>query len=249
LLVGTALEDSNQTTITNGSTASADNSLANPGAVYVYKRTGSTWAQEAYIKAANANANDSFGSILDLEGDTIVVSATGEDANVSTITNGSTASSDNSALQSGAAYVYKRTGVNWAQEAYLKASNANANDYYGMSVGVSGDTIVVGAHQEDSNQTTITNGLMSSSNNSSLGSGAAYIYKRTGTTWVQEAYLKPPNTDSNDHFGERAAIDKGTIVITARDEDSSQTTITNGATASGDNSKTDSGAVYVFTKD
>ena len=49
-------EDSNQTTITNGTSASSDDSNANSGAVYVYKRTGTSWAQEAYIKAANNDA-------------------------------------------------------------------------------------------------------------------------------------------------------------------------------------------------
>src|SRR5262249_37009312 len=158
-----------------------------------FKRTGSNWAQQAYLKAANAEAGDGFGNAVAISGDTIAVGATAEDSNQTTITNGTTASSDNSASSAGAVYVYKRTGSSWAQEAYLKASNAEASDSFGYSVAIDGDTIVASAAGEDSNQTTITNGSSASANNSASASGAAYVYKRTGATWVQEAYLKAAN--------------------------------------------------------
>ena len=58
--MGVFTEDSNQSTITNGTTASTDNTNDSSGAVYVYKRSGSTWAQEAYIKAANNDTGDNF---------------------------------------------------------------------------------------------------------------------------------------------------------------------------------------------
>lgn len=248
IVVGAYFEDSNQTTITNGLTSSSDNSASSTGAVYVYKRTADTWAQEAYLKAPNADTGDQLGYSVAISGDTIVASAFGEDSNQTTITNGATASADNTAGQSGAAYVYKRTGVNWAQQAYLKASNAEANDQYGITVAVSGDTVVVGANAEDSNQTTITNGATSSADNTLGQSGAAYVYKRTGTTWLQEAYLKAPNAGSSDNFGVSVAIDGDTIAVGALTESSNQTTVTNGATASADNSAPGAGAVYVFKR-
>lgn len=248
LVVGVSNEDSNQVTITNGNTASSDNSAINSGAIYVYKKTGITWAQEAYIKAANAEAGDSFGRSVAISGDTIVVGASHEDSNQTTITNGNTASSDNSAINSGAVYVYKRTGTTWAQEAYIKASNANSNDLFGIAVAISTDTIAVSAPKEQSNQTTITNGVASSADNSADTSGAVYVYKRTGTTWAQEAYIKAANAEAGDEFGSSLGLSGDTIVVGTPFESSSQTTITNGTTASSDNSLILAGAVYVYKR-
>ncbi|WP_246834873.1 FG-GAP repeat protein [Leptospira levettii] len=248
ILVSAIQEDSNQTTITNGPTASIDNSASSSGAVYVFQRTGSTWVQQAYIKPPNAEANDQFGISLSISGDTIVVGAFNEASNQTTITNGTSASANNSAAFAGAAYVFQRSGTSWAQQAYLKASNIEANDRFGTSVSISGNTIVVGSGFEDSNQTTITNGATASTDNTASASGAAYVYRRTGSTWAEEAYLKAPNADANDQFGNAVAIDGDTIVVGAFSEASNQTTITNGTTASSDNSAALAGAAYVFQR-
>src|ERR1043166_5591155 len=87
-----------------------------------------------------------------------------------------------------------------AQQAYIKASNTDPFDYFGYSVAISGDTIVVGAPQESSNATGV-NG--NQTDNSATNSGAAYIFVRNGTNWVQQAYLKASNTDAGDQFGYR----------------------------------------------
>ncbi|MCX6102928.1 MAG: IPT/TIG domain-containing protein [Proteobacteria bacterium] len=247
LVVGSVWEGSNQTTITNGTTSSADNSNAYSGAAYVYKRSGSTWQQEAYLKASNTGYDDRYERVS-LSGDTLVVGAKYEDSNQTTITNGTTSSADNSASASGAAYVYKRSGTTWSQEAYLKASNAGGNDYYGNSVSISGDTLVVGAYLEDSNQTTITNGTTSSADNSTTDSGAAYVYKRSGSTWSQEAYLKASNAEGYDYYGYSVSISGDTLVVGAYLEYSNQTTITNGTTSSANNSAAESGAAYVYRR-
>ncbi|PJZ37693.1 hypothetical protein CH354_11255 [Leptospira levettii] len=248
ILVSANQEDSNQITITNGPTASTDNTASSSGAVYVFQRTGSTWVQQAYIKPPNAEANDQFGVSLSISGDTIVVGAFNEASNQTTITNGTSASANNSAAFAGAAYVFQRSGTTWAQQAYLKASNIEANDRFGTSVSISGDTIVVGSGFEDSNQTTITNGATASSDNTASASGAAYVYQRAGSSWVEEAYLKAPNADANDQFGNKVAISGNTIVVGAFSESSNQTTITNGPTASADNSANIAGAAYVFQR-
>jgi len=184
-VVGATGEGSNQTTITNGTSASSNNSNTDSGAVYVYKRTGTNWAQEAYIKASNNDGGGShpteyFGSSVTLYGDTLAVATYHEDSNQTTITMGTSASSDNSYLMSGAVYVYKRTGSSWAQEAYIKASNNVASLEFGRSLDISGLTIVVGSRNEGSNQTTITNGPSSSSDTSNAQSGAVYVYTFTG---------------------------------------------------------------------
>ncbi|MCX6101705.1 MAG: IPT/TIG domain-containing protein, partial [Proteobacteria bacterium] len=240
IVVGAYGEGSNQTTITNGPTASDDSSLSQVGAAYVFKRTGSDWAQEAYLKASNAGGGDQFGVSASISGDTIVVGAAQEDSSETTITNGTT--------MSGAAYVYKRSGSTWQQEAYLKASNAGGGDQFGVSASISGDTIVVGAAQEDSSETTITNGTTMSTNESAPDSGAAYVFKRTGSSWAQEAYLKAPNAGDTDLFGFSASISGDTIVVGAYFEDENQTTITNDTTASNNNGLSNSGAAYVFRR-
>src|SRR6185503_13574131 len=105
---------------------------------------------------------------------------------------------NNSALEAGAAYVFVRTGTNWIQQAYVKASNTAAGDEFGIAVAISGDTVVVGAPGEDSNATGV-NG--NQANNSTPSSGAAYVFVRDGTNWSQQAYLKPSYTGSGDSFG------------------------------------------------
>ena len=82
--------------------------------------------------------------------------------------------------------------------ASIKAVNNDGGDWFGIyGATVDGDTITVGSPREKSNQTTITNGTTASSNNSNYRSGAAYVYKRTGTSWAQEAYIKAANNNSN----------------------------------------------------
>lgn len=248
LVVGSVFEASNQTIITNGATASTDNSLARSGATYVFVRNGTTWTQQAYIKAPNPDAEDRFGYSVSISGDTIVSTSIWESSNQTTIANGATASTDNSASKAGAAYVFTRSGTSWTQQAYLKASNAESNDAFGVSAAISGDTIVVGAYGESSNQTTITNGATASSDNSATYAGAAYVFVRQGSTWSQQAYLKAANAASNNWFGYRVAIDGDVIAVGAQQENSNQATISNESTASTDASATHAGAVYVFKR-
>ncbi|TGL80284.1 putative Ig domain-containing protein [Leptospira yasudae] len=232
LVVAAYLESSSETTITNGSTASADNGADSSGAVYVYRRNGASWTQEAYIKAPNAEAYDYFGYSLAISGDTLVVGAYLESSNETTITNGTTASADNSAGASGAVYVFRRSGTTWAQEAYLKASNAEAGDLYGYSVAIDGDTIAVGANGESSNQITITNGSTANADNSKSESGAVYVYKRTGTIWAQEAYAKANNAAVGNWLGYSVAISGNTIVsgATGESEGAAYVFVRNGTT-------------------
>src|SRR5688572_21419857 len=139
-------------------------------------------AQQAYLKASNTGAIDVFGWAAAVEGDTVVVSAYAEDSNATGV-NGN--ENNNSADFAGAVYVFVRNGTNWTQQAYLKASNTGANDHFGWSLAISGDTVVVGAGGEASNATGV-NG--DQSNNSAPGSGAVYVFVRNGTNWMQQAY-------------------------------------------------------------
>jgi hypothetical protein len=205
----------------------------------VFTRTGGVWTQQAYLKASNTEAWDSFGASLALSGDTLVVGAPAEDSNATGV--GGT-QGDNSAVESGAAYVFTRTGGVWTQQAYLKASNTETGDSFGTSVALSGDTLVVGATQEDSNATGVGG---TQSNNSALGSGAVYVFTRTGGVWTQQAYVKASNTEASDQFGATLTLAGDVLVVGAGFEDSNATGI-GGNQA--DNTAATSGAVYVFRR-
>src|SRR6185503_14327838 len=121
------------------------------GAVYVFTRTGGTWSQQAYLKASNTEAGARFGlgENLSLSGNTLAVGATQEDSCATGI-NGNQANS--SCPGAGAVYVFTRTGGTWSQQAYLKASNTEAGARFGLgeNLSLSGNTLAVGATQEDS---------------------------------------------------------------------------------------------------
>jgi hypothetical protein len=171
LAVAAPFEDSNATGVSGNQ---ADNSATDSGAVYVFTRTGSTWAQQAYVKASNTEAGDNFGSrvALSSDGSTLAVAAPSEDSNATGV-NGNQA--DNSATESGAVYVFTRTGSTWAQQAYVKASNTGADDYFGSRVALNADgsTLAVGASGEASNATGV-NG--NQADNSATRAGAVYVY-------------------------------------------------------------------------
>jgi hypothetical protein len=240
LAVGAAGERSNATGV-NGN--QADNSAVSSGAVYTFVRSGSTWTQQAYLKASNTDGADFFGVsvALSADGNTLAVGAYGEDSNATGV-NGNQA--DNSAGASGAVYVFVRSGSNWTQQAYMKASNTGVFDVFGVSVALSadGNTLAVGASLEDSNATGV-NG--NQADNSAINSGAVYVFVRSGSSWTQKAYLKASNTGDGDTFGNSVALsaDGNTLAVGAYLEDSNATGV-NGNQA--DNSVVQSGAVYLY---
>jgi hypothetical protein len=216
LAVGAAFEDSSATGV-NGN--EGDNSTENSGAVYIYGRSGSTWTQQAYLKASNPDLGDNFGYRLALsaDGSTLAVGAPNEDGSAEGV---NANDSDNSAPQAGAVYAFSRSGTAWSQEAYVKASNTDPIDYFGESVALSGDgdTLAVGAWAESSDATGV-NG--DQSNNSVPTSGAVYVLTRDGSTWSQQAYVKASNPDPNDSFGWSVALaaDGNTLAVGAYYED------------------------------
>ncbi len=201
------------------------------GAAYVFVRSGSTWVQQAYLKASNPGAFDLFGLSVAISGDTIVVGALREDS-MATGVDGDQA--DNGAIDAGAAYVFVRHGATWTQEAYLKASNTDPGDNFGESVAVSGNTIVVGASIEASSASGVDG---DQSDNSKPSRGAAYVFRRDGTVWTQEAYLKPAATVVP-RFGGSVAASNDTLLIGALNENAPGP---GGVATAG-------GAAYVFTR-
>lgn len=214
-----------------------NNNIGSSGAAYVFTRVGSTWSQQAYLKASNPGRADLFGLTVAISGNTIVVGAADEDSNTTAINGDGT---NDSATASGAAYVFSRTVGTWTQEAYLKASNAETSDNFGCSVAIWNNVIVVGARFEDGS------GLNTSgdpADDEALSSGAAYVFRRNNRTWTQEAYLKASNTEAQDQFGYAVAVSGDLIAVTAIGDDSNAT----GVGGSGANNLAlESGAAYVF---
>jgi cysteine-rich repeat protein len=222
-----------------------DGAVPIPGAVHVFTRSGSTWTQQAYLTASNPGQGNVFGISLALsaDGSTLAVGASSEDS-AATGVNGD--QSNHAAPQAGAVYVFTRLGTAWSQEAYVKASNTQAHDFFGHSVALSADgsTLAVSAYAEDSAATGV-NGDQSS--NAATNAGAVYVFTRLGTTWSQEAYVKASNTGAQDVFGYSLALsaDGSTLAVGASFEDSGATGI------NGDQHNEagpTSGAVYVFTR-
>jgi hypothetical protein len=235
IVAGAPKESSTATGVDGNQT---NNGAILAGAAYVFLRTGSTWTHQAYLKASNTEHGDQFGTTVALYGATAVIGAPNERSNATGV-NGN--QSDNSALASGAVYVFVRNGTAWSQEAYLKASNTETFDSLGSSVAISGDTIVAGAPAEDSAATGINNGQ---SDNSSSNSGAAYVFVRNTGAWSQQAYLKASNTGSGDAFGRSVAIAGDRILVGADWEDSNE----KGTGAGANNSAGQSGAAYLFLR-
>jgi len=246
VVVGAKNEASSSTGV-NHPTGQGNNSALSAGAAYVFVRNGTTWSQQAYLKASNTGSADEFGDALAVSGDTVVIGARGEDSNA-TGSNGD--QKNNGANESGAAYVFLRTGAIWAQQAYLKASNTGGFDYFGKSVAVSDDTVVVGAYGEASNAIGV-NHPTGQDDNTMPQAGAAYVFVRSGTNWTQQSYLKAGNTDATapfnsfepDLFGYSVAVSGNTVVVGAYGEDGASRGI-NGD--SSNNSAREAGAAYVF---
>ncbi|MFG1489850.1 hypothetical protein ABMA58_11430, partial [Oceanospirillum sp. HFRX-1_2] len=216
-----------------------DGVVTSSGAVYVFKRTGTTWSQQAYIKASNIGGQDAFGFALSLSGDgnSLAVGAYNEDSDA-TVINGHQA--NNNRTNSGAVYLFTRNGDIWSQDAYIKASNAQAGDLFGsdLSLSADGKTLAVGAGGKDSR------------------SGAVYVFVHSGTVWSQQAYIQASNTEAGDQFGSTEGAwtfgtavslsgDGHTLAVGAAFESSNATGINGNQN---DNSASRSGAVYVFTR-
>ncbi len=183
-----------------------------------------TLAQLQSLGADVPNRDMGVGLSLSADGD-VAVTGAADNGNARGI---NVVPVDQSLVGSGAAFAYSRDGAGtWRQEAYFKASNADAGDAFGYSAAFAGDTAVVGAPGEDSSVGGI-NG--NEADNSLESAGAAYVFVRnTDGTWTQQAYLKPPDPLTYDKFGYSVAIDGDTIAVSA--------------------SRESQGVIYFFTRD
>jgi hypothetical protein len=161
------------------------------------------WSEIQKLLAADGEAGDFFGYSVSIYGDTVLVGAFHDNDN---------------GVASGSAYVFIHTGSTWTQQAKLLPSDGVANDWFGVSVSLYGDTALVGAHGDDDNGDS---------------AGSAYIFTRNGTTWTQQAKLLADDGAPLDCFGWAVSLFSDTALIGAQyDEDNGN----------------ESGSAYVFTR-
>ena len=177
---------------------------ATSGSAYIFVRSGTTWSQQAKLIASDADAFDRFGFSVAISGDTVVAGADRD---------------DDVGTASGSAYIFVRSGTAWSQQAKLIAGDAAASDGFGISVAISGDTVVAGAQNDD---------------DGGSNSGSAYVFARTATSWAQQGKLAASDAATGDGFGNSVAISGDTVVV--------------GAYLDDDNGVFDSGGGYVFVR-
>lgn len=154
--------------------------------------------QETYFKASNAQEGDGLGFSVAVSGDTLVAGAIWEDSN-----SGSDPG-NNSAPNAGAVYVFGRDGDSWVEQAYLKSDAPAEDKFFGASVAIAGDLLVVGepASSPLRFNTQITHGF-----------GSAYVFERQNGSWVQVA--KFTGTMDGELYGFSVATDGETVIVAA----------------------------------
>jgi hypothetical protein len=251
LVVGAYDEDGSGRTVN----AIPDNRRGGNGALYVFTRTGATWSQQAYLKGSRSEQNDAMGYSVAIsdDGNTVAAGAAEENcltpgvnpAGCESSRAGIPQGAEVPGISAGATYVWSRNGTTWIEMALLKSSNPDQHDWFGVRMAMSGDgnTLVVGAQNEDSNARGI-NG--NQEDDSADESGAAYVFTRSGDTWVQRAYVKGSNTEAFDEFGSAIAItrDGKTLAVGARMEASAAKGVNGDPN---NNDVPEAGAAYVFS--
>jgi uncharacterized RmlC-like cupin family protein len=178
----------------------------NQGSAYIFVRSGTNWTQQQKLVASDGAPFDAFGFSVTISGETIVVGALADDIGMNE--------------SQGSAYVFVRSGTNWNQQQKLTAADGLAQENFGWSVSISGETIVVGA--------------VNSTVGGNIAQGSAYVFIRTGTNWNQQQKLNASDGGASDFFGESVAISGETIVI--------------GATGDNIGNNSDQGSAYVFVR-
>ncbi len=161
------------------------------GSAYIFKRDGTDmWTQQAKLIASDGAAGDYFGCSVAIAGDYAIVGAYGDDVGENN--------------NQGSAYIFEKPGSGWTtmtETAKLTASDGAISDNLGISVAIGDDYAVVGAYGDDSD------------------TGSAYIFKRAGTSWNQEAKLLASDGAVGDYFGKSVAIDGAYAIVGANGAD------------------------------
>ena len=159
------------------------------GSVYVFPWNGTVWGEPAKLVASGAHEGDSFGCSVSLSGQTLAVGAYATDAD---------------GESSGSVYIFQHEAGLWRQRAELTASDARQAQYFGCSVAVDGDRLVVGARGDDDR---------------GVNAGAVYLFARRDGQWAETGKYVPSDVAEGDYFGRTVAIDGDTVVASAPGDD------------------------------
>ena len=152
------------------------------GAAYVFDLSGVDWNETQKLTASDSNGFDLFGSALSLDGHRAVIGANGDDA---------------AGSSSGAAYVFDFDGIGWNESTKLSPLDAGPNTYFGQSVSLDGDRVLVGAIGGDSY------------------TGAAYVFEYSVNSWVEGQKVRPSGSMQDDWFGTSVKLDGDRAFIAA----------------------------------
>lgn len=168
-----------------------DDGAGNAGSAYIFRRVGNNWQQSAKLLPSDPSQSGYFGECVDIRGNTAIVGAY---------------RNNNAGVMTGVAYIYRNNTGAWQQEARLTASDGLAEDAFGLSVAIDGDSAVVGASGRD---------------DEGDHSGAAYVFRRINNQWVETRKLNASDAAENDRFGRGVAIDGEIVVVGAYLDDDS----------------------------
>jgi len=168
-----------------------DDNGNNSGSAYIFHRTGTTWTQQDKIIASDGANQDLFGYPVSISGDYAVIGSYRDDDNGN---------------NSGSAYIFYKSGTTWTQQTKLTASDGSAEDWFGISISISGDYAIIGAYNDDDN---------------GAESGSSYIFHRVGTTWTQQDKITASDGAGEDGFGRSVSINGDYALIGAYNDNDS----------------------------
>ncbi|MDD3860327.1 MAG: FG-GAP repeat protein, partial [Bacteroidales bacterium] len=196
-----------------------ESTLFETGSAYIFKNESGTWTEVQKIVASDRASEDWFGSAVDIEGDYAVVGAYKEDHDELGL---------NVVGGAGSAYIFKNESGTWTQVQKIVASDRYDHDYFGYSVAISGDYIVIGAANEDENAT---------GGETMDYSGSAYVFYNNSGTWQEVQKIVASDRSENDYFGFALDINGNHIIVGASYEDEDET---------GNNTVNAAGSAYIF---
>jgi len=165
-----------------------------PGSAYVFTRSGSSWAQQAKLQAADGDIGQRYGTAVAISGGTLL--------------SGAPYQRSGAGEEAGSAYVYVLSTGSWSLQQKLSAGDGASRDVFGLSVAASGSSVLAGAPYDDTA--------------SGIDSGSAYVFLRSGSTWVSQARLTASTAAANDYFGTSVALAGDYAVVGAPQIDPEQ---------------------------
>lgn len=180
-LFGISVSISGDTAIIGAPYEEVGNYKTNSGAAYVFNRIDDVWVETQKLKPSDAEPEDRFGQIIEISGDTVVIGA------IRLIGNSYKTS----------VYVFNRIDNTWVESQKLIASDED--EFFSLSLSISGDTIIIGAPYDENEQ--------------GVSTGSAYVFIRIDNTWVKSQKLTASDEETGKNFGRSVSISDDIAII------------------------------------